>query len=157
MPKCHPGCLFLCTNGAYMHSDATIALPRQQAGAAEQSPPLPARRRHNGPGGGAGASAKQAPVPGSAPDLDSASAAQQAQLSLGDSQQVFGRPSGWASKADEPDDADDADLEAGAANLGGSRRPSAAVNARSRSPAVPCRCSQLNIGRRQREILTGGA
>jgi hypothetical protein len=61
-------------------------------------------------------------VPGSAPDLDSASAAQQAQLSLGDSQQVFGRPSGWASKADAPDEPDDEDLEPGAANLGGSHR-----------------------------------
>jgi len=55
-------------------------------------------------------------VPGSAPDLGASSAAQQAQLSLGDSQQVFGRPSEWAPKDGNGEEEDD--LEAGMSNLG---------------------------------------
>ena len=73
------------------------------------------RPRKRGPGGGGGA---QAPVPGSAPDLGAKSPVQVTQLSLGDSQQVFGRPSEWARKLE---DADDDDLEAGLSGLGAHR------------------------------------
>ena len=70
------------------------------------------RPRNRGRGGGGGT---QAPVPGSAPDLGEKSPVQVTQLSLGDSQQVFGRPSEWARKLE---DADDEDLETGLSGLG---------------------------------------
>ena len=73
------------------------------------------RPRKGGPGGRGGT---QAPVPGSAPDLGTKSPVQVTQLSLGDSQQVFGRPSEWARKLEA---ADDEDLETGLSGLGAQR------------------------------------
>ena len=73
------------------------------------------RPHKRGPGGGGGGGGAQAPVPGSAPDLGEKSPVQVTQLSLGDSQQVFGRPSEWARKLE---DAEDEDLETGLSGLG---------------------------------------